>query len=672
MRFKACLFMSGWLLAGLCDASAQTVPPIPRMPPKGLPVPAGVRSELVRAVEELDREIKGLEVGLKSKPALLEFLPDVQIYYNAVEYALADDIFYRTNDFSAARKLLEEGRERAQLLRDGKTPWNTATGLVVRGYVSRIDGSVQPYGLVVPASYKAGETNSNRLDFWFHGRGEKLSELTFISERESSLGEFAPADAFVLHPYGRYCNANKFAGEVDSFEALANVRRHYPIDENRISVRGFSMGGAVTWHLATHYAGLWAVAAPGAGFVDTAVFQKIFEKGPQPAWYEQKLWHLYDSKDYAGNLFNCPVIAYSGEIDGQKQAADLMTKAMRDEGLELVHIIGPKTGHKYEPKAKVEVARRVDALANKGRDPMPAKVRFTTFTTRYNQMDWVTVDGLEEHWRRARVDAELLGGSKITVSTTNVSALTLTLPGGHCPLEPASRPTVMIDQQELKGPKVAADHSWSARFKKHGTRWDLVVLPEEARLRKQHGLQGPIDDAFMDSFIMVRPTGNPLNAKTGAWAANELANAVEQWHLQFRGAARVKDDADITGEDIASSNLILWGDPQSNKLLGRMIRQLPVHWDAKGVRVAGRKYSADQYVPVLIFPNPLNPKHYVVLNTGFTFSTEAHTSNALQVPKLPDFAVVDMNVPLAGRVPGGVVEAGFFDEEWRLPELGQK
>ena len=48
----------------------------------------------------------------------------------------------------------------------------------------------------------------------------------------------------MLHLYGRYCNANKLAGEVDLFEALDDVKRHYPIDENRMLVRGFSMGGA--------------------------------------------------------------------------------------------------------------------------------------------------------------------------------------------------------------------------------------------------------------------------------------------------------------------------------------------------------------------------------------------------------------------------------------------
>src|SRR5206468_7916703 len=101
-----------------------------------------------------------------------------------------------------------------------------------------------------------------------HGRGETLSEISFIDGRQKSAGEFAPKDAFVLHPYGRYCNANKLAGEVDTFEALENVKKNYSIDDNRIAVRGFSMGGAACWQFATHFAGLWACAAPGAGLAE--------------------------------------------------------------------------------------------------------------------------------------------------------------------------------------------------------------------------------------------------------------------------------------------------------------------------------------------------------------------------------------------------------------------
>ena len=133
----------------------------------------------------------------------------------------------------------------------------------------------------------------------------------------------------------------------------------------------------------------------------------------KPTWYEQKLWHLYDSTDYAVNLFNCPTIAYSGEIDGQRQAAVMMEKALAQEGMTLVHIIGPKAGHFYEPNAKKEVAAKVDAAVAAGRDAIPARIRFTTWTLRYNRMKWIRVDGLEKHWtergstRRPRKTASL-------------------------------------------------------------------------------------------------------------------------------------------------------------------------------------------------------------------------------------------------------------------------
>ena len=227
-----------------------------------------------------------------------------------------------------------------------------------------------------------------------------MSELDFIKGRQSSPGEFTPPNAFALHLYGRYCNASRFAGETDLFEALAHVRHFYPIDESRMVVRGFSLGGASCWGFATHYAGLWAAAAPGAGFSETADFLKVFQnESLQPAWYEKKLWHLYDATDYAANLFNCPTVAYSGEIDKQKQAADFMAKALMSEGLELAHVIGPKTAHAYHPQAKEEINRRIDAIATAGRNPAPQKVRFTTWTLRYNQMLWVTVDALDQHWQ---------------------------------------------------------------------------------------------------------------------------------------------------------------------------------------------------------------------------------------------------------------------------------
>ena len=84
-----------------------------------------------------------------------------------------------------------------------------------------------------------------------------------------------------------------------------------------------------------------------------------------------------------------------------------------------------------------------------------------------------------------------------------------------------------------------------------------------------------------------------------------------------------------------------------------------------GVVVGNEKFNAD-HVPVLIYPNPLNPKKYAVLNSSFTYREYDYLNNARQVPKLPDWAVLDVSVPVSSRAPGGVVSADFFDEQWRL------
>jgi predicted peptidase len=655
--------------AACADGPQDNIPDKVRpVPPAGIQLTADDQQVLAAGVASLGRDIEALRIQYIDQPALLSLLPDVQIYHSAVRYALAYHEFFRPAEVAVARELLKQGKRRAELLARGQAPWADATGLVVRGYVSKIDGSVQPYGLVVPASYRPGTPRRHRLDVWFHGRGETLSELNFLNERQHAPGRFTPKDTFVLHPYGRYCNANHFAGEVDTFEALDHVRKHYPIDDDRLVVRGFSMGGAACWHFAAHHAGLWAAAAPGAGFAETPEFLRVFQQETlQPTWYQRKLWHLYDATDYALNFCQCPVVAYSGEKDSQKQAADVMARALAAEGITLAHVIGRGMGHDYDEASRREIDRRVDAIVARGRDPLPRRVRFTTWTLRYNRMAWVTVDGLDRHWERARVEAAVAGPDRVRVATQNVAALTLFMPPGPCPLDVTRRPRVSLDGQEVEAAPVLSDRSWEAHFRKGPGGWAVVSSADDGTLRKRHGLQGPVDDAFLDRFLMVRPTGKPLNEKVARWAAGEMAHALDHWRRQFRGEAPVKDDGKVSDADIASSNLVLWGDPQSNKVLARIAAKLPIAWDAETVRLGAERFGSDHHVPVLIYPNPLNPKRYVVVNSGFTFREYDYLNNARQVPRLPDYAVLDVDQPPTSRRPAGVVTAGFFDERWRLP-----
>src|SRR5262249_27371868 len=138
--------------------------------------------------------------------------------------------------------------------------------------------------------------------------------------------------------------------------------------------------------------------------------------------------------------------------------------------------------------------------------------------------------------------------------------------------------------------QVLSDRSLTADFRKMDGRWIEVKSPDDSTLRKRHGLQGPIDDAFMDSFLIVRPTGKPQHDAVGKWGTAEMKGAIEHWRRQFRGEACAKNDDAITAEDIANHNLVLWGDPRSNQVLAKIADKLPICWDAEGsVQVNGKK-----------------------------------------------------------------------------------
>ncbi|HUG66721.1 MAG TPA: hypothetical protein VMM76_03150, partial [Pirellulaceae bacterium] len=630
-----------WLL-GVSVHSAE--PKIERrLPPPGIEIPLAQRERLAAEVSKLQEELVGIRDIDKSE--------DVELFVKAVDFALLHNEFYNAKDIEKADRLLKSAQERLTQLKAGETPWHRQHGLVVRGYRSRIDDSVQPYGLEIPDDIDFQKRVP--LYIWLHGRGDTATDLHFIDQRQTKPGQIQPPGAIVVHPFGRHCVGFKSAGEVDVWEAVADVARKYQIDFDRMVLIGFSMGGAGVWHLGAHYAGHVAIS-PGAGFAETARYQNLTPE-KYPPWYEQRLWGQYDVPDYTRNLFNTTVVAYSGELDKQIQAARVMEEAYREHGRELTHIIGPGMGHKYHPDSLKEILAKMDEAVQRGLDRWPTRVALQTQTLQYNRMFWVEAHGLQEHWRDARVDAEIVDDGHIKVTTKNISALRL-IPAPHM-----TEVVIEIDGETVQIPYSV--NGVPAVSLKRDDKWQLAN-PREYRegLKKRIGLHGPIDDAFMEPFLVVLSSRKSSNAKVQAWIEFEQQHFIDRWRALMRGELRVKRDVDVTDDDLLKYHLVAWGTPETNRFLNILASPSsgnPIRWTSDVVQVGGRNFAADHHVPVFIYPNG---DKYLVVNSGLTFREGHDRTNSLQNPKLPDWAVIDIRQPPNELTPGKVVAADFFDE----------
>jgi len=541
------------------------------------------------------------DLRTKAEPLKAAKDPDVAVYYKAIEWALRyPEEFFTRAYLTNAQNVIKTGVER---MKSGVP----AKGRFSRGYLSRVDGSVQPYAMLVPDSYDPKKPA--RLDVVLHGRGATLTEVSFLASHDSAKLVPSDQDGLVMEVFGRTNNAYRWAGETDVYEALASVRKNYNVDPNRIVLRGFSMGGAGAWSVGLHDPSTWAAIEAGAGFTETIKYAKLKDLSE----VQRQLLHVYDAVDYSMNAWDVPTVGYGGEIDPQLAASTNIKNALAGlPGFRTLFLVGPQTAHKFHPDSKKES----DAFINKNLPrKAPERIRFVTYTPRYGEVFGIHIDALEKMYSKAELDAT---GSEI--KTANVARLTLD-----------KARSITLDGQTLTG----------AKFEKTNGKWEAR---QSNQLWKRHGLQGPIDDAFLDSFLCVGEAG-------------QFAKDFPKW---MRGDIRTKPQRDVTKADMAANNLVLFGDPTTNGLIHDIAPKLPITWKNGEIVAGDKRFKAADHTLVMIYPNPLNPNKYVVLNSGHTFGEKDFKgTNALLYPRWGDYAIIEKKT-------GEVKLSGLFDEHWRL------
>jgi hypothetical protein len=649
----------------------------PLIAQQGPPPPVVAKPEELAQIRAKSEQIETIVNALKASRADAALVGDVAVYAHAGRLLLEfPELFGTQAAIDHAMETLDSGAARAKALQAGQAPWTQGNSRLY-AYVSKIDGSLQPYHVSLPAHYDPAKPA--RLYVWLHGRQNNTTEAAFIYSFDHPRGPgnapVADQGQIQIDLFGRINSAGwHWAGEADVFEAIAAAKQRFKIDDSRVILRGFSMGGEGAWHIALHYPDRFAAAEIGAGTWS----RRPQMPGLQPWQYPPlNIWENMDQ--WALNAFNLPIAGHDGDRDDQipylpgpapqpnrgqlesslKVRAELEKEGfpsvgepnfLRMQGAPDIFLISRDTGHGTSPLVRTQLDAFLKEWGDIGQTS-PGRIRFVTYTTRYNSDYWVKVDAMDRLYSRADVDATRGEGGRYRITTHNVARLVLT--------ETGHARSIAIDGQSLTVKPAA-----TITLRKTGGTWRVDRNGALPGLHKTHALQGPIDDAFLDPFLLVRPTGTPWNAAVNAQALRTMARFDRLWAKYFRGHPFVKDDRDVTAADIADYHLVLFGDPGSNSVMAKVAGKLPLTWTRTSLTLGGKSYDAAEAFPALAYPDPLNPKKYVVLNTGLTIAEREYNGD-YGMPLWGDYAVVKVN---PGAEVGDMQTAGLFDNAWRIPK----
>ena len=545
-------------------------------------------------------------------------------------------------------------------LAGGTDPFAARRGTILRSYRAEVDGSLQSYSLGVPGDYKADKPFPLLVTLHGHGWYEPFQ------------GHPARVDngLITVAPHGRGSIDYMLAAEDDVLAVIDDVVRDYWVDLDRIFVEGSSMGGTGSWHLGVHHPGRFAAIAPVCGNADRRAWdawkpqrRRVRYEMP-PRFAELRNW-LLDSVEpvaYTGNLLNLPTLAAHGGQDDVVPVANSRNMAEAAKALACPVEYREFEGVRHWGFPNDFYTKRWDWMLAQKRPAAPERVRYKAAHLRHDGAYWVRILRFVEPLKFAEIDARHLGDGRFEITTANVAAFSLNLP------QVPNLREVTLDGQTLRAKGDSVTFVRSARG-----RWSEGALPRG--LAKKKGLEGPIADAFLGSFLLVRGT-----TSADEWERQVIAREVEakarDWERLFNCRPRVKDDTAVTDADIAQHHLILYGGPAANAIAAKIARKLPIVIERDRIRVGRKTFQGDDVGVKLCCPNPLNPERYVVLFAGLSPAALDQVNNRFgnwfgwgpyDNHDWFDYGVFDART----LSPETFLCVGFFDQAWELDDRHQ-
>jgi predicted esterase len=523
---------------------------------------------------------------------------------------------------------------------------------------SRLDGDPDAFRLHVPRGYDPASAKKYPLVVVLHGYGGNPERVMNAFLGTESLAPHPGVDGFVLAPHAHGDAFYRGPGETEVMETLDWVLSKYPIDVDRVSITGISMGGTGASHFAFRFADRFAAAGALAGYHSYFVRRDVRGRPLRP-WEWTELARVSPAS-FAENGFGHFLFLAQGTKDLPLVHTTALAARYKELGYPLKETY-PDTGHDVY-RVAWQGGSLFPVLARHTRDKTPDRVVLKTDSLRFGTRAFVRVTALSSTELPGTISARTssgAAGTTISVATRNVEAFELGRPSARVALPGAPDGALRLDVDGQ-----AFDFPAGARFTayREGTTWKAGTLAESA-VTKKPGVEGPIRDAFIGPMTFVYGTMDPRETRV----AREVA---EHFKNRWSGDTRFPVVADVKMASTKGQNLFLVGSKSSNALVRDLDARLPFGIDGAGVRLGDKRLLGDGELGLAaVFPNPDDPAHVIVCVEGVSVRG---LLRSLSLPgNLPDFIVFDSGLAGAAgeQVLGAsrVLAGGHFDRRWNLP-----
>jgi len=542
------------------------------------------------------------------------------------------------------------------LERNGQTGRIRPYGFVRLAYLDDVDGSPQYCRAYLPPDYDPAKKWPLVIQMHgFNPANPVYVRWWAADDRHPGINtEFSNHQGVIyMEPHGRGNTQYLGMGDKDIQTVIAEAKRLFNVDEDRIYLTGDSMGGWGTWNVATRHPDEFAAIAPVFGGSDYHA-QMPEEELARLAPADRFLFEKQSSWAMADGLLNLPVFVHHGDAD-QSVNVDYSrwgVRLMQRWGYDVRYHEYP--GRVHEALESQNGNLNIEWFLQHRRNADPRHVRLRSAELRHASAYWVHVLQSASPLAFMAVDAEIVDGNVIRLDTRNIVDIELT---------PSAN---LVDQE--KSVNVVWNGEPRQMSLENGSLRLTAAGYKPATVHKNERLPGSIADFTVTPFAVVIGTVSRDTAMAALCRA-KASGFIEGWKEWQKQQPRVFADTALGEADMAKYSLLLVGGPDANSVTARLAPRLPLQISGDRIAVDGRDFAVKDAALQMIYPHPLNAERYVWIAAGT--STTGMYFSELNPRRLYDwdYVIADGLIPAYRQRASALqtrVVSGMFDGNWRF------